>query len=128
MKVIVLAVVSAAALASVWAVLPPEEYYHLQEDAACVLVGKVTEVEFISAGNSGTDCKATVEVEETERGAPAPGDTIYIDYTVPGKNIDGPGGITVAEGETYRFWLNAGDEPGVYVPAAYLASAEPVKE
>ncbi|UCE26514.1 MAG: hypothetical protein JSW52_09195 [Candidatus Coatesbacteria bacterium] len=128
MKVILFAVVSMVAFASVWAMLPPEEYYHLQDEAAFVLVGEVTDVEEVSAGERGTDYKATVEVEESERGALASGDTIYIDYTVPAANIDGPGGMTVSEGETYRFWLNPGGEPDVYVPAAYMASAEVVNE
>jgi hypothetical protein len=128
MKAILLAVVSIVIAVSVWAMLPPEEYYHLQDEATFVLVGEVTDVELVSAGERGTDYRAAVEVEEAERGAFAPGDTIYIDYTVPAEDIDGPGGMTVAEGETYRFWLNPAEKTGVYVPAAYLASAESVDE
>jgi hypothetical protein len=128
MKVNLLTVISIVTYVSVWSMLPPEEYYYLQEEATFVLVGKVTEIELISTGERGTDYKATVEVEEAERGAALPGDTIYIDYTVPAEDIDGPGGMTVAEGETYRFWLNPAEEAGVYVPAAYLASAESIKE
>lgn len=128
MKVILFVVVSLAAVASVWAMLPPEEYYNLQDEATFVLVGEVTDVEKIAAGNSGAVYKATVEIEESERGALASGDTIYIDYTVPAEDIDGPGGMTVDEGETYRLWLNPGSEPDVYVPAAYMASAEAVKK
>lgn len=128
MKVILLTVISIVTFVSVWAMLPPEEYYHLQDEATFVLVGKVTDVELISAGEQGTDYKAAVEVEEAERGAVVPGDTIYIDYTVPAEGIDGPGGMTVSEDETYRFWLNPAEEPGVYEPAAYMASAEPINE
>jgi hypothetical protein len=128
MKVISLMVVLIATVVSVWAMLPPEEYYHLQDEAAFVLVGEVTAIELISAGERGTDYRATIEVEEAERGAVATGDTIYIDYTVPAEDIDGPGGMTVSEGETYRFWLSQAEKTGVYVPAAYLASAESVNE
>ena len=45
MKVISLTVISLVTIVSAWAILPPEEYYHLQEEASFVLVGKVTDVE-----------------------------------------------------------------------------------
>ena len=128
MKVILLTVISIVTFVSGWAMLPPEEYYHLQDEATFVLVGKVTDVELISTGERGTEYKATVEVEEAERGALIPGDTIYIDYTVPAEDIDGPGGMIVSEDGTYRFWLNPAEEAGVYEPAAYMVSAEPVDE
>jgi hypothetical protein len=128
MKVILLTVISIVTFVSVWAMLPPEEYYYLQNEANFVLVGKVTDVELISTGERGTDYKATVEVVEAELGAVVPGDTIYIDYTVPAEGIDGPGGMIVSEDGTYRFWLNPAEEAGVYEPAAHMASAEPVDE
>lgn len=128
MKVILLTVISIVTFVSVWAMLPPEEYYYLQNEANFVLVGKVTDVELISTGERGTDYKATVEVVEAELGAVVPGDTIYIDYTVPAEGIDGPGGMIVSEDGTYRFWLNPVEEAGVYEPAACMASAEPVDE
>lgn len=109
---------------SAFAVLPPDEYVYLQETAGAVFIGTVRNVEFISTKDGGTEYRASVEVERVEKGDVEPGDTIYIDYTAPAEDIDGPGGMMVSEGETYRFWLNQTKEEGVYTPAAYGASVE----
>jgi hypothetical protein len=110
---------------SAYAVLAPDEYVYLQETAGAVFVGTVKDIELTSTGDRGIEYRASVEVEKVEKGNVGPGDTIYIDYTEPAENIDGPGGVMVSEGETYRFWLNPTKEDGIYTPAAYKASAEP---
>jgi hypothetical protein len=124
MRFCFLAFATAMLFVSAFAVLPPDEYAYLKETAGAVFVGTVKNVEFISANDEGTEYRASVEVEKVERGDVEPGDTIYIDYTAPAEDIDGPGDMTVSEGETYGFWLNPTREEAVFTPAAYSASVE----
>jgi hypothetical protein len=124
MRFFFMAFATAVLFVSAFAVLPPDEYAYLKETAGAVFAGTVKNVEFISVNDEGTEYRASVDVEKVEKGDVEPGDTIYVDYTAPAEDIDGPGGMTVAEGETYRFWLNETKEEGVYTPAAYKASVE----
>ena len=126
---IVTVIMTAAFAISSLAMLPPEEYEILKEEAPVVVVGKIGIDEIVKDTKDGEVRYFEVKVSEVERGDVKVGATIKVEYFVPVEEPDGPGGIRGAtENAVYRLYLQPTDDEGVYEGAAYGSSLQLLKK
>ncbi len=129
-RILILSVITSAAFAgSAFAVLPPEEYEILKEEAPVVVVGKIGIDEIVKDTKDGEVRYFEVMISEVERGDVKVGATIKVEYFVPVEEPDGPGGIRGATvNAVYRLYLQPTGDDGVYEGAAYGSSLQLLKK
>jgi len=107
------------------AVLPPEAYEELREDAPVVVTGEVVDDTMLKDTRYGEVWQFELEITEVERGELNAGDVVKVEYFIPDEEPAGPGGIRgVTIGGTYKLWLQPTVDDGVYEGAAYMESIE----
>jgi hypothetical protein len=127
-SLIIVAFVFAALTVSSLAMLPPEAYEELREDAPVVVTGEVTGDTTLKDTKDGEVRQFEVKIDGVERGELEAGDAIKVEYFIPDEEPAGPGGIRgVTVGETYKLWLQPTDEDGIYEGAAYGSSIETIE-
>ncbi|MCP4229759.1 MAG: hypothetical protein GY771_06385 [bacterium] len=128
-SLISVAIIFAVIVTASLAMLPPEEYVKLQEEAPVVVTGEVKSDGEVKETKDGEVRQFELDITEVERGELNTGDVIKVDYFVPAEPLDGPGGILgVTVGEKYKLWLQPAGDEGVYEGAAYASSIESLEE
>lgn len=128
-KSLITAAIAFAVIAAVsLAVLPPEAYEELREDAPVVVTGEVLSDGDVKKVAYGKLRQFEIKIDGVERGELEVGDVIKVEYFVRSEPLDGPGGIRgVTVGDEYKLWLKPTDEDGVYEGAAYGSSLETIE-